>query len=148
MHYIGIDVEHLVAHVHAQKDLKKSFIKCLKLIARPLPMKSKLLIFIWGHIILRVASLVKIIPSAYHKYSHLQLVFGIPPNIFYLWTFGYAVYMPITAPHKRPIRVLNVEYKFIMVLILHLLLDFLNLWLIMFLRHILTVILMRTFSHH
>jgi len=58
LHYIGIDVEYLITHVHAQNDLEKSFIKCLKLIVRSLPMKSKLLTFIWGHIILHATSLV------------------------------------------------------------------------------------------
>jgi hypothetical protein len=48
---IGIDVEHLVAHVHTQNGLVKSFIKCLQLIARPLLMKSKLPVSIWGHAI-------------------------------------------------------------------------------------------------
>jgi hypothetical protein len=47
-------------------------------------MKSKLPTYVWGHVILHVASLVRIRLSAYHKYSPLQLVFGIPPNIFHL----------------------------------------------------------------
>jgi len=53
---------------------------------------------IWGYVILYVASLVRIRSSAYHKYSPLQLVFGISPNIFHLRTFGCMVYVPITPP--------------------------------------------------
>jgi hypothetical protein len=59
-------------------------------------MKSKLPTFVWGHAILHIASLVRIRSSVYHKYSPLQLVFGISPNIFHLWTFSYTVYVPIT----------------------------------------------------
>jgi len=59
-------------------------------------MKSKLPTFVWGHTILHIASLVRIRSSVYHKYSPLQLVFGISPNIFHLWTFSYTVYVPIT----------------------------------------------------
>jgi hypothetical protein len=95
---IWIEVEHLVAHVHTQNDLAKLFIKLLQLIVRPLLMKSKLSISVWGHVILHVASLVWIRLNVYHKYFSLQLVFGIPPNIFYLWTFSCAIYMSIAPP--------------------------------------------------
>jgi hypothetical protein len=37
--FIGIDVEHLIAHVNTHNGLAELFIKCLKLIARPLLMK-------------------------------------------------------------------------------------------------------------
>jgi hypothetical protein len=47
-------------------------------------MKPELPTSICGHVILHVASLVRIRPSAYHKYSLLQLDFGIPLNIFHL----------------------------------------------------------------
>ena len=39
---IGINIEHLVAHVHTQNGLAESLIKRLQLIARPLLMKTKL----------------------------------------------------------------------------------------------------------
>ena len=39
---IGINIKHLVAHVHAQNGLAESLIKRLQLIARPLLMKTKL----------------------------------------------------------------------------------------------------------
>ena len=73
---IGIDVEHPVAHTHTQNGLAESFIKRLQIIARPLLMKSKLPVSAWGHAILHAASLVCIKPTAYHKFSPLQLVLG------------------------------------------------------------------------
>ena len=89
-------------------------------------MKSKLLVFAWGHSILHAASLVCIRPIAYHKFSPLQLVLGQQPNIFHLCTFGCAVYVPI-APPQRIKMGLNVDLEFIRVLIPHLSLDTLNL---------------------
>ena len=73
---IGIDVEHPVAHTHTQNGLTESFIKRFQIIARPLLMKSKLLVSAWGHAILHAASLVRIKPTTYHKFSPLQLVLG------------------------------------------------------------------------
>lgn len=48
---IGIDVEHLVAHVHTQNGLAESLIKRLQLIARLLIVRTKLPISVWGHAI-------------------------------------------------------------------------------------------------
>ena len=45
---VGINVEHLVAHVHTQNGLAESFIKLLQLIAKPLLMKSKFCISFLG----------------------------------------------------------------------------------------------------
>ena len=53
---IGITVEHLVAHIHTQNGLAELLIKRLQLIARPLIMRTKLPISIWGHAILHVAA--------------------------------------------------------------------------------------------
>jgi transposase InsO family protein len=97
---IGIDVEYPVAHTHTQNGLAESFIKKLQMIARPLLMKTKLPISVWGHAILHAASLVRIRPTAYHKYSPLQLVFGQQPNIFHFRIFGCAVYVPISPPQR------------------------------------------------
>ena len=94
----GIIVEHHVAHVHIQNGLAESLIKRLQLIARPLIMRTKLPISVWGHAILHAASLIRIRPSAYHKYSPLQLAFGQEPNISHLRTFGCAIYVPIATP--------------------------------------------------
>ncbi|KAF7137709.1 hypothetical protein RHSIM_Rhsim07G0041900 [Rhododendron simsii] len=97
---IGIDVEHPVAHTHTQNGLAESFIKRLQLIARPLLMKTKLPVSTWGHAILHAASLIRVRPTAYHKYSPTQLVLGQQPNISHLRVFGCAVYVPITPPQR------------------------------------------------
>ena len=81
---VGIKVEHPVAHVHTQNGLAESFIKRLQLIARPLLMKSELPTTVWGHAILHAASLVRLRPTHYNKYSPLQLVFGHESNIAHL----------------------------------------------------------------
>ena len=70
------------------------------MIARPLLMKTKLPISAWGHVTLHVASLVRIRPTAYHKYSPLQLVFGQQPNIFHFCIFGCVVYVHISRPQR------------------------------------------------
>lgn len=48
-----------------------------------------------GHTILHAASLVRIRPTAYNKYSPLNLAFGQLPKIFHFRTFGCAVNVPI-----------------------------------------------------
>ncbi|RYE23962.1 MAG: hypothetical protein EOP45_06335 [Sphingobacteriaceae bacterium] len=101
---VGIDVEHHVAHVHTQNGLAESLIKRLQLIARPLIMRTKLPTSIWGHAILHAAALIRIRPSAYHKYSPLQLAFGQVPNISHLRIFGCAVYVPIAPPQRTKMR--------------------------------------------
>jgi transposase InsO family protein len=95
---IGIDVEYPVAHTPTQNGLAESFIKRLQMIARPILMKTKPPISAWGHAILHAASLVRIRPTAYHKHSPLQLVFGQQPNIFHFRIHGCAVYVPISSP--------------------------------------------------
>lgn len=47
---------------------------------------------------MHATSLIRIKPTAYGKYSPLQLVFGKLPNIFPLRTFVYDVFVPITLP--------------------------------------------------
>ena len=102
---IGISVEHPVAHVHTQNGLAESFIKLLQLIARPIPMRTKLPISAWGHAIMYVAVLVRIRPTSYQKFSPLQLIFGQEPNIAYLRIFGCAVYVLIALLlHHRALR--------------------------------------------
>ena len=96
----GIEVEHFVAHVHTQNGLAESLIKRLQLIARPLIMRSKLPTSVWGHAILHAEALIRIRPSAYHRYSPLQLAFGKEPNISHLKIFGCAVYIPIAPPQR------------------------------------------------
>ncbi|GJR54476.1 retrovirus-related pol polyprotein from transposon TNT 1-94 [Tanacetum coccineum] len=81
---VRIVVEHSVAHVHTQNGLAESLIKRLQLIARPLIMRTKLPVFMWGHAILHAASLIRIRPSANHRYSPIQLASGQEPNISHL----------------------------------------------------------------
>ena len=97
---IGIMVEHPVAHVHTQNGLAESLIKRLQLIARPLLMKSKLPSSAWGHAILHAAALIRLRPSASHKYSPLQLVSGKEPSLSHLKIFGCGVYVPIAPPQR------------------------------------------------
>jgi hypothetical protein len=101
---IEINVEHPVAHTYTQNGLAESFIKRLQLIARPLLMKTKLPVSAWGHAILHAASLVRIRPTTYQKYSPLQLAFGQPPNISHFRIFGCAVYVPIVPPQRTKMR--------------------------------------------
>ncbi|GJY77293.1 disease resistance CC-NBS-LRR class family protein [Tanacetum coccineum] len=97
---IGITVEHPVAHVHTQNGLAESLIKRLQLIARPLLMKSKLPSSAWGHAILHAAALIRLRPSASHKYSPLQLVSEREPSLSRLKVFGCGVYVPISPPQR------------------------------------------------
>ena len=99
--FIGIDVQHPVAHVHSQNGLAESFITCLQLIARPLRLKTKLSLSAWGHAIIHAANLISLRPTANHDLSPLPLAKGYQPNISHLRVFGYAVYVPI-APTHRP----------------------------------------------
>lgn len=78
-------------------------------------MKSKLLVHAWGHAILHVASLVRIRPTSYQKYSPLQLAFGQPPNIFHFCIFACDVYVLIAPPQRAkmgPQRKLGIYFGF------------------------------------
>lgn len=86
-----LNVEHPMAHVHTQNGLAESLIKHLQLIVRPLIIRSKFSTLVWVHAILHVEALILIRPSAYHKYSPLQLAFGREPNIF-----GFTICVPIS----------------------------------------------------
>ena len=88
---IGVNVEHLITHGHTQNGLVESLIKCLQLIAKPLLMKTKLPASAWGHVIMHVASLVRIRPTSYHEHSPSQLVLGKQQNISHLRIFGCAI---------------------------------------------------------
>jgi hypothetical protein len=46
--FVGIVVEHPVAHVHTQNGLAESLIKHLQLIARPSIMRTKLPFYVWS----------------------------------------------------------------------------------------------------
>ncbi len=68
---IGIDVEHLMSHVYTQNKLVELLIKHLKLIARPLLMRSILLIFTWGYEIFYATTFICIMSTSYYKSSPL-----------------------------------------------------------------------------
>jgi hypothetical protein len=97
---IGIKVEHPVAHVHTQNDLAESLIKILQLIARLLLMKCNLPSSAWGHTILHVVALIRLKPTASHKFSSLQSVSGREPNLSHLKKFCCVVYVPISPPQR------------------------------------------------
>ncbi|KAM1551595.1 hypothetical protein ACFX10_043707 [Malus domestica] len=61
---VGVEVEHLVPHVHTQNGLAKAFIKRLQMIARSLVILTKLPIIAWGHAILHATKLVHLRPVA------------------------------------------------------------------------------------
>nr|GEY85797.1 retrovirus-related Pol polyprotein from transposon TNT 1-94 [Tanacetum cinerariifolium] len=94
----GITVEHPVAHVNTQNCLAESLIKRLQLIVRPLLMKSKLPSSTWAHSILHAAALIRLRPSASHKYSPLRLVSGKEPSLSHLKFSGCGVYVLISPP--------------------------------------------------
>ena len=95
---VGVEVEHLVPHVHTQNSLAEAFIKRLQMIARSLVIRTKLPIAAWGHAILHAAKLVRLRPVATQPYSALQLVTGYEPDISHMRIFGCAVYVPISPP--------------------------------------------------
>ena len=97
---IEIAVEHPVPHAHTQNGLAKSLIKRLQYITRPLIMRTKLPVTVWGHAILHVAALIRLRSSADHKHTLYQLAIGKEPNISHLRIFGCAVYVPIAPPQR------------------------------------------------
>ena len=95
--FIGINVEHPVAHVRTQNGLAESFIKRLQLISRPL-LRELNSLHLYEGMILHAASFLRIRPATYHKYSSLQLTYDHEPNISHLRFFGYAIYVLIAPP--------------------------------------------------
>ena len=49
---------------------------------------------------MHAANLVHIRPTAYHEYSHFQLVLGKPPYTSHIRIFGCAIYVPIAPTHR------------------------------------------------
>ena len=98
---VGINVEHLMPHVHTQNGLAEAFIKRLQMIARTLVMRTKLPVSAWGYAILHAAMLVRLRPIATQPHSPLQLVTGYEPDVSYLRVFGCAIYVPIAPPLVR-----------------------------------------------
>ena len=100
MYVIWITIEHPKTHVRVQNNLAQSFIKHLQLIVRSLLMRVKLPTFVWGHVILHVASLMCIRLTTYDKYSPLQLAYDHEPNISHMRIVGCAVYVPIASSQR------------------------------------------------
>ena len=97
---IGIDVQHLVTHVHSQNRLAKSSITLQQLIARPLLLKTKLPLLAWGHAIIHATNLISLRSTTNHDLSPLLLAKGYQPNISHFRVFGCAVYVPISPTHR------------------------------------------------
>jgi hypothetical protein len=55
---------------------------------------------VWRHTILHATALIRLIPTACHKFSPLQLVSRIEPNLSHLKIFCCAVYVPISPPQR------------------------------------------------
>ena len=91
-------MEHPIAYVHTHNGLAEAFINRLQLIARPLLMRTKLPIYIWGHAILHTTTLVRIRQTANHQQSPFQLVLGQIPNLSHLRVFGCIAQVPIAPP--------------------------------------------------
>jgi hypothetical protein len=89
-----------MSYVHTQNGLVESFIKRIKLIARPLLYNCNLHITCWGHAVLHAADLIQLWPTAYHSVSPLCLLCGNAPSISHLWKFGCVVYAPILPPWR------------------------------------------------
>jgi transposase InsO family protein len=92
----GIQVQYSVPYVHTKNGLAESLIKWIKLIARPLLHNCNLPISYWGHVVLHVANIIQLQPTAYHNTSLLYLVRGNASSIFHLWKFGCTMYTPIS----------------------------------------------------
>ena len=78
---IGIDVEHLVPHVHSQNGLAEATIKRLQLVARALVMRTNLPVSAWGYAILHAAVLIRFRLTANQPFSAHQLVTRYEPDI-------------------------------------------------------------------
>ncbi|GJV27053.1 hypothetical protein Tco_1383501 [Tanacetum coccineum] len=63
-------------------------------------MKSKFPSSAWGHAISNVVALIRLRPSASHKYSLLQLVSGREPSLSHLKVISCGVYVPISPPQR------------------------------------------------
>lgn len=74
---IRITLEHPVAHMHMQNGLAELFIEGIRLIARPLLMKTKSLVFVQVLATLHVAARIGIKPTSYHKFSSFTICFWL-----------------------------------------------------------------------
>lgn len=96
----GISVEHPIVYVHTQNSFAESLIKRLQLIICPLLIKAKLPSYVWGHVILHAANMIRDMPSFYHKQFTHQLAFDQIFDISHFKVFGCVVYVPITSSQR------------------------------------------------
>ena len=66
---LGIEVEHLVPHVHTQNGLAESMIKRVQIITQTLLLRTKLGSSTWDHVVLHAATLIRIRPTTLHNHS-------------------------------------------------------------------------------
>ena len=90
----------LLLSTHTQNGLAESLIKCLQLIARPILMRTKFPSSCLAYAILHVVVIIRTRPTAYHKYSLLQLIFGRELDISHLKIFSFVLYVPIVPPQR------------------------------------------------
>ena len=116
---LGIEVEHPVAYVHTQNGLEESLIKHIKIIARTLLLITNLNDTAWGHVVLHVAALIRLRPTASLLQSPLQMVLGYEPDISHLLTFSCAVQLYRCLLHHQKERkwVPNAVWAFMLGLI-------------------------------
>ena len=93
-----IIVKEHVAHIHTENGLIELFIKYLQLIAKPLLVRTKLLVLAYGHAILHVEALVCIKLISYHKFFILHMAFSQQPNIYHFKIFESVIYVLISPP--------------------------------------------------
>ena len=72
----------------------------MQLIARPLLLRTKLPLSVWGHAIIHVVTLIRIRPTTNHDCSPLQLDLGPQPNVSPFRIFDCVVYVPIAPPQR------------------------------------------------
>jgi hypothetical protein len=92
---IKIKFKHHIAHTHTQNGLAELFIKKHQMITCLSRMKTKLIIYVWRHAILHVASFVHIIQQP----------------IFFILVFFVVLYIFLLHPHNAIRWVLNVDLE-------------------------------------
>ena len=71
---IGIDVEHLVPHVHSQNGLAEATIKRLQLVTRAFVIRTNLPVSAWGYAILHAAVLIRFRHTVNQPFSAYKIL--------------------------------------------------------------------------
>lgn len=100
----GIEVEYSTPYVHFQNKMAKALIKRIQMITRPILMLTNLPMTAWGHGVLHADALIQYRPSAYNANTPYSLVYGRPPDLSHLRTFGCLVPLPILGPKRTKLR--------------------------------------------